>query len=129
MEITKKDKYLHIFLSIIIIVILIFPKINIISIKDSRTGIRIDDILIAIYAIILLYRLITKKIKIEKLTKNIIIIFSIYIFTSFISTIVNCLNGYVDFFVSILYVIRKIEYFILLFAGIDYYNTSKSICQ
>lgn len=125
MDNTKKEKYLNIFLSILIIVILVVPKINIISIQGSRNGIRIDDIFILIYAIILLYRIINKKIEINKQIKNIMLIFGIYIFICIISTIINSINGRVGFILSSLYVIRKIEYFVLFFAGIDFYNTSR----
>lgn len=126
MDITRKEKILHIYLTILMIVILILPKINIISVPGIRIGIRIEDIMIAIYAFILLYRLIKKKIKINKQIKTILVLFSIYIAISFISTIVNYIVGQVGLRLSMLYVIRKIEYFILFFAGIDFFNTTNN---
>lgn len=122
----KSNKILNVYLIMLIIVILVVPKINIISISGSRNGIRIDDIFIAIYAIILLYRMINKKIKINKSIKIVMTIFGIYIFINMVSTTINCINGEVGIVLSLLYVIRKIEYFILFFAGIDYYNTCKN---
>lgn len=126
MENIKSNKSLNIFLTLLIIVILVAPKINIISISGSRNGIRIDDIFIAAYVIILLYRIINKKIKINNTIKTVIIIFCGYILINIVSTVINYIKGEVEIILSLLYVIRKIEYFILFFAGIDYYNTCKN---
>lgn len=126
MENTKFNKAFNIFLIALIIVILVVPKINIISISGSRNGIRIDDIFIAIYAVILLYRIITKKIKFNKPINTVTIMFGIYVGINIVSTIVNYIRGEVGIVLSLLYGIRKIEYFMLFYAGIDFYNISKN---
>lgn len=126
MENLKLNKAFNIFLIALIIVILVVPKINIISISGSRNGIRIDDIFIAIYAVILFFRIIKKKIKFNKPIKTITIMFGIYVVINIASTIVNFIRGEVGIVLSLLYGIRKIEYFMLFYAGIDFYNISKN---
>lgn len=126
MESIKLNKTFKVFLTMLIIVILVVPKINIISISGSRNGIRIDDIFIAIYAIIFIFRLLKKKIEINKPIKTIMTIFGGYISIALISAIYNSLFGNTTLLLSLLHVARKVEYFVLFFAGIDYYNISKN---
>ena len=124
MDNTKQDKYLHVFLCILIVVILIFPKINLFSIPGSRTGIRIDDILVAIYFVLLLYRIKKGKMTFSKPVKTLLILFFSYFLMNLLSSLLNSASGNVGFVTSLLHVIRKLEYFVFFFAGIDFYKTS-----
>lgn len=122
----KKDKLLNIFFIILLISILILPKINIISIAESRTGIRIDDICVLIYFMYFIYKYIIKKITINDKIQYILKYFSICIAIFTISTILGVLRGNVSLVLSFLHLIRNIEYFVLIFAGYDYVKNSKN---
>ena len=122
----KKNVFLKYFLALFFIVIGTFPKINFINISGSRTGIRLDDIMFLIYFIIFLYGIykegFRKYARLEKITK----VFVICIISFLISNILGCLNNNVSLVISALHLIRKVQYFMLIYAGYDYYKlTSK----
>lgn len=122
----KKQKITKAFFLILICSFLIFPKINIISIPGSRTGIRLEDICILIYCIYFYYRHIIKGIKINSKLKKIINSFGICFIVFLISTILGIVRGNTHFFLSFLHLFRYLEYFILFFAGYDYIKISKN---
>lgn len=121
----KKTNFKTVFLALFFIVIGTFPKLNLISIPGSRTGIRIDDILFLIYFIIFLCGIykegFKKYAKLEKITK----VFVICIISFFISNVLGYLNKNVSLVMSTLHLIRKIQYFMLIYAGYDYYKLTK----
>lgn len=122
----KSRKLLDNIIIMMVIIILAFPKINIISISGVRNGIRIDDIAIAIFFVAFLINVIKKNIKLDIKQNKIYILFATYILICIISAIKNSIVGNVQIIISLLYVVRKVEYFILIFAGIEFYKTSNN---
>lgn len=122
----KKIDFKVIYLILFFIVIACFPKFNIINISGSRTGIRLDDIFLLGYCVLLLINILKKGFKQYYKLKKICSIFIICILSFFISNILGIKNGDVTFFLAFLNLVRKIEYFILIFAGYDLYNELKS---
>lgn len=106
---------------LVIICITILPKINIIKIPGNSAGIRLEDLLMAILFIYYLEEIfIKKKIIVDNIImKKVIKIFSFYIFVTLISSIFGIINNYVNPLLSLLYFLRKIEYFIMIFVGYD----------
>lgn len=125
----NKKKILNILFLLLIYSILIFPKINIISIPGSRTGIRLDDIFVLIYFIYFVY-FVYKYMFCHKKTnpklKKIFVAFSICFTIFFISTLLGVVRGNISLVISFLHLIRNVEYFILLFAGYDYIENSQN---
>lgn len=99
----------------------IFPKINIIGVSSSKTGIRLEDLLIAFLCFLLiLYFIKHRKFDFPKKLTKIFKIFSVYFIFSFISTLIGIFFGYVSTLVAFLYLARKIEYFIFIYFGYLY---------
>ena len=111
-----------------ILAIMFLPKINLITISGTTTGIRIDDFLIAIS--IIMY-IIKKKNSNEKLLHNnkFMRIFWIYIIVCVASTILGYAKGYISILLGIIYCMRKIEYFLLFFIGYDYSISAKNMIR
>ncbi len=121
MEKSKVTKFnLNLYL-ILIIVVACFPKINIINVPGSSTGIRIDDILIAITLFIMILST-GKEIFNDKNIKKITTIFLVYSVSCVISIIFGTLNGYISPLLGALHLTRKIEYFIFIFFGYRYFK-------
>lgn len=116
----NRKKILSIFFWILMCSILIFPKINIIYVPGSRTGIRLDDICVLAYFIYFIYKYIFLHEKINLKIKKILGYFFLCFSVFFISTVFGIIKGNVSFVISILHLIRNIEYFVLIFAGYDY---------
>lgn len=112
---------------ILLISIIFFPKINIISFENITAGIRIDDILILFsFLIYLLFGNKKNNIYLSNY-KKIKKIFLLYFIFILFSSILGYFNGTVSLFTSILYVIRKFEYFILFYIGFDYFKDDKKM--
>lgn len=102
------------------VVICIFPKVNIIGFGSS-TGIRLEDfiLLICVVGIMVSSR---KRIAnrgflaIQKFRKC----FYVYFFFAIISTFLGIIYGYTSPITSVLYLIRKFEYFTLIYIGYVY---------
>ena len=125
----KKSKIMNmnILYIIILLVILFFPKINIINIPRTYIGIRIEDFLVALFVI--LYVLKNKKniFKIDnKSLKNTVIYFSFYVLLCIISTISGIVNKNIEISFGLLYLLRKIEYFLFVFMGYDFFKNNKN---
>lgn len=119
---------MSLFIYLLLISITIFPKITIISVNSTATGIRIEDILILICT----FLLIMSKIKNRK-TENLefnrvkrILIF--YLVICVISTIYGIIKGYVTPVTSILFIVRRLEYFLLCYFGY-YYGLKNGSCE
>ena len=114
-----KDKIKVRFLILFFLIIAIYPKINIISIPGSRTGIRFDDIFFGIYFIFLIKNIIKNGFKYYGKFSNIVKVFIICVISFFISNVLGFFNGNVKIMLSTLHLVRKIQYFLLIFAGYD----------
>lgn len=117
-----------IYTNILLMCIAVLPKINIINVGGNSTGIRLEDILIAIY---ILFEIISniknnKKNDCKKL-KKIAKIFLFYIMICICSTIFGISKGWITPITSFLYLIRKIEYFCMIYIGYNYMNNIKDI--
>ena len=117
-KITKGNFNLYL---ILIIVVSCFPKINIINVPGSSTGIRIDDVLIAITLFIMTLSTSKKLFRDENL-KKITIVFLMYIISCIISITLGTVSGYISPLLGILHLVRKIEYFIFIFFGYRYFK-------
>lgn len=106
---------------LVMICIAILPKINIIKIPGNSAGIRIEDFLMVILCIYYLDNIfIKKKITIDnKIMRKVIKLFLYYICITFIGSVFGVLNHYVKLHLALLYFLRKIEYFIMIFVGYD----------
>lgn len=106
---------------LVIVCITILPKINIINIPGNDAGIRVEDLLIVVLFIYYLNNIfIKKKIIIENIImKKVIKIFACYILITLISSIFGVFNNYVKPMLALLYFLRKIEYFLMIFVGYD----------
>lgn len=122
MKIKKSSINLYL---ILIIVVAFFPKINIINIPGSSTGIRIDDILIAITSFLMILKLHGKQFNDMNIKKT-LFIFSIYIAICIISIIIGTANKYISPMLGLLHLVRKIEYFIFIFFGYKYFKFEKN---
>lgn len=98
--------------------IALLPKISIISVGGSSAGIRVEDFLIVIVAFLLIYGLRRSSININvNLLKKIEKIFFTYIILSTISTIYGVFRGFALPLTATLFLVRKVEYFILIYFG------------
>jgi len=122
----NKQKLTKVFFLILICSFLIFPKINIITVPGSRTGIRLEDICILIYCIYFYYRHIIKGTKISFKLIRIIKSFGICFTFFLISTLLGIIRGNTNILLSFLHLFRYLEYFIMFFAGYDYIKISKN---
>lgn len=123
----KNSKVMNILYIIILLVILFLPKINIINITGTYIGIRIEDFLVALFVI--LYVLKNKKdiFKIDnKSLKNTVVHFAFYILLCIISTISGIVNKNIKIIFGLLYLLRKIEYFLFIFMGYDFLKNNKN---
>lgn len=103
--------------------IALFPKVSIISVGGSSAGIRLEDFLIAVVIFLLVYGLSRCSIKANTtILKKIEKIFSIYVILSTVSTLYGIYRGYVLPLTGILFLVRKIEYFILVYIGFYFGN-------
>lgn len=115
-------KFLIIFL---LLLVTIFPKLNIINISGIRTGIRIEDFAFAIILSLLILFHKRYSFKNDNL-KKITILFLIYLIFCLVSTVIGTNLGYVSFFKSFLFVIRKLEYFLFIYLGYIFYKKDSS---
>ena len=125
---------INIFYIVTLLIIIFFPKITIINIPGTYVGIRIEDILVAFFVIGYIIKYLREKkinLKNEKL-KKLLKYFILYIIVCLISTIRGIALNNVSMGISLLYLIRKVEYFIFLFMGYDYIknnNDTKKILK
>lgn len=117
-----------IYIDILLMCIAILPKINIISVGENTTGIRLEDILIAIYIFFEVISIIknNKKSSCKKLNK-ITRMFFVYIILCLCSTIFGISKGWITTITSFLYLVRKIEYFCMIYIGYNYMKRIKDI--
>ncbi len=117
-----------IYTNILLLCITILPKINLIKVGGSSTGIRIEDILILIYIVLEIMSRFKngKKINCKKLNK-IKKIFSVYIMICICSTFFGTIKGWINPLVGGLYLIRKIEYFCMIYIGYNYMKKIKDL--
>ena len=113
---------MSILIGLLIICIAIFPKINIISVGTGSAGIRIEDFLIAIICMIFFG---FSKYKKNENNKNYVLkklneYFLIYFTFSFISTMYGIYKSYVTPLIGFLFLFRKLEYYLVFFAGYYY---------
>lgn len=115
------------YINFLLICITILPKINIIDVGTNSAGIRIEDLLIALYILLDIASMIKtrrtniKSIKMEKVIK----IFFIFVAIVLLSTIYGVFRGWIRPIYGLLFLIRKIEYFWLLFIGYHYMHKIK----
>lgn len=103
--------------------IAIFPKVSIISIGGSSAGIRFEDFLIAIVVFLLIYGLRRSSVNFNTdLLKKIEKIFFTYIILSTVSTLYGIYRGYALPITSVLFLVRKVEYFVLIYVGFYFGN-------
>lgn len=107
------------FLILLFLTIAIFPKFTIISIPESHAGIRIEDILILIYTIFLFVGILKSGFSRYKKLFPILKIFGVVFVSFMISNILGAIAGNVSWTMSMLYLVRVFEYFILIFVGCD----------
>jgi len=123
-----KNKIMYIISVISLIIIVYFPKINIISVSGTYVGIRIDDFLVAIFMLLFIifnYKNLFSILKNER-AKKIIGIFSIYILWCVISSLFGILNGFIEFKMAFLYTLRKVECFSFIFMGYYFVKNAKN---
>lgn len=103
------------------IILLCIPKINLISIGNYNAGIRVDDFLVALFAIIYISdRIINRSSKISRTEAW----FLVYLLVVTISVIAN---SFIFGRGSILFPLRFFEYFVFLYIGFIYSTYSLSI--
>lgn len=116
---------MSILINFLILLIILMPKITIISISGSSTGIRLEDLLILIVCTLIFAYNHGNSIISSKHLKKISLIFLIFTFFGMISCTLGVLNGYVNMFKSIIFLVRKIEYFAFIFLGFYYAKHQK----
>lgn len=116
-------------INLLIVCIALFPKINIISIGTSSAGIRVEDFLLALICALMFifskYNKLNKKV--DKNFLQVRKLFYLYFVLSIFSTVYGIAKGYVSPIVSTLFVIRKLEYFFMLYIGYYYGMESTKI--
>lgn len=122
-KINLKNIY-RLYLIVLFCVVVFIPKISILNIAGSRTGIRLDDILILIYFISFIIRLIRNPSTYLRTCKTTLMII-ICMFSFGISNIFGIISNNITFLVGLLHLLRTFEYFVFIFAGIDLYNITK----
>lgn len=110
-----------------ILIVIFFPKINVISVSGSATGVRIEDFLILLIFIIWIFNILkNKKITFEsKKFKKVVILYLVYIFVCIISCVFGIFKNNISLILSLLYFIRKIEYFSFIIIGFDFIKSEK----
>ena len=117
----KKRSIIYYLLVFFLMIIAVFPKIDIISIAKSSAGIRIDDIMIALLSVILIPNII-KTYKSDDNVKKTTRWYILYIIVCVISLVYGITKGYVGYKLGVLYLLRKIEYFITIFSGYTFFK-------
>lgn len=108
---------------LLLVFIALFPKVSIISIGGSSTGIRAEDFLIAIVFFLIIYGVRRSSVRPNKIQlKKIEKIFFTYIILSLISTLYGIFRGYALPLTAVLFLVRKVEYFILIYVGFYFGN-------
>lgn len=120
----KKNNIKNVFYFLTIVVIIFCPKINLINIPNTSTGIRIDDFLIAISFLLCIFTNKNIKFKNKIYINSALNYFYIYIFICFLSTIIGYFHGTISILLGLVFCFRKIEYFIFIFIGFDYFQSS-----
>lgn len=112
----KSDRKITDFLLLLIEIIIVIPKINLFGSSSNMTtaGIRIDDFLVLLCLIISIFLIKKFRGNILKITWIMVIIL-LTCFISFFHGIITGLNT--EFTYSLLSIIRKFEYFCLIFSG------------
>lgn len=108
---------------IVFFVIALLPKINIISVPGMSTGIRLEDFFVFIIVFLWFAQICIKKTKFTNINpklKKITEMYLIYIFICIVSSLFGLLKGYISLGLLIIFLIRKIEYFIFIFIGYNY---------
>lgn len=105
--------------NLLLIVIIFFPKINLISISGSSAGIRIEDFLIVVWLFLSLRYNFLKK---DKRTSTLCKIYLLFFCFCLISTFIGSFRGDIQFFTGIIYSLRKLEYFLFVYFGYYYYK-------
>lgn len=108
---------------LLLVFIALFPKISIISVGGSSAGIRAEDFLIAIIFFLIIYGVRRSSVRpniiqLKKIEK----IFFTYIILSLISTLYGIFRGYALPLTAILFLLRKVEYFLLIYVGFYFEN-------
>ena len=120
----KIDKYANIFYILTLIVIIFFPKINIVNVPGTYIGIRIEDFLVLSFTI---YYMVKTKCRLTQLQneemKKVILLFFVYICVCLLSTISGVINENIELAFGFLYLLRKIEYFIFIFIGFEFFKS------
>lgn len=104
---------------LLLVVIVFLPKINIITIPGMTTGIRCEDFLVAIWIFLVLASK-SKFINSEEI-KKVSGIYSMYIIVCILSNIINSILGNINFLLSLVFLFRKIEYFIFIYIRLCIY--------
>lgn len=111
-------------IAILMIIVAIFPKVDIINIHGMSTGIRLEDFLIAILMILII--IFYKKLNFKNNhLKKISNYFLLYFIICIGSTVLGSCLGYVKIIKGLLFVLRKFEYFIFIYFGYIYYKNNK----
>lgn len=110
----------------LMILIMAFPKITILDVPGSSTGIRLEDILIVVLITVFFafsnkQKDVFSSNKLRKIKKIMII----YFIFGILSCLYGYSMGYVGFFKSFLYLSRKIEYFLFIYLGYYYARYEK----
>lgn len=105
-------------IQLLFFILALFPKIDVIKIAES--GLRIEDVLTALIVILIIkdFKSIIKNQRIRKIS----ILFMIYIFVCLVSTALGTYYGYINILSGILFVLRKVEYFVLFYFGFIYFK-------
>lgn len=111
---------------IILAIVMFLPKINIINIPGTYVGIRLEDIIIALYALIFVVCLLNGH-RFSKEVCKVSLLFFFYWIICFISDCYNFISSDLSIVKSTLYFARKFEYFILIYAGYDYIRNMTDI--
>lgn len=113
---TVFEKKILFFVSLFCLILLFLPKLNIFTFAKETAGIRVDDIVLLVLGLFLVWAFILKNKTIIKLE---FWLFSI-VFFSFISFIINVFLvelGYLQVKAKIFYVVRILEYFLFFYIG------------
>lgn len=113
---------MRILIYILLLFITVLPKITIISVNNSVTGIRGEDFILFICAILLLFFSNKKSVDTQEdnMFNKIKKIMYIYLVASSLSTLYGLVKGYIAPVTSFLFLIRKLEYFVLFYIGYYY---------
>lgn len=116
---------MQLIMSALIVLITLLPKISIINIGGTTTGVRLEDLLIALFFLLFIIYKKKNKIVFSKEMQSIIKVFIIFSVAGAISCVYGTMNGYVSITKSAFFFLRKIEYFLFIYVGY-YYSKNKS---